>query len=242
MPVLITPNGVHLTRDLSADTLRARARGRSLHAPALSAGDLYDVCGEANEFVRNKRFKPDFCVVWVGDTPPDVLARDSHFSQDVADEAVLFLCVGCDSSGTSYVVLWLDGVLVAACTDEGLRASHAVLSEYGMSEDSFRAMPSAQAKLKEWSATRAAAVVCTAARAWCVDADVFDALEQLPASDAFVVQHDGVAKCAEAAMADVLASGTGAGAETPFDGPPPQLLESPRVAVGAFNEHVRMFF
>jgi hypothetical protein len=230
-----------LRRDLSFETLKSHARSRSLHAPPLTLAELYDVCGAANEMVRNQVAQEEFAVVWLGETPDGSRARSAGLP-DLADIQVLVCVVAGKHPCT---VLWHDGAISAPtqCADEALRACHTLFTSHQLACDDFFPINAAHARLQEWAATRAAAVVATAARAWVAGAAVLGAIEALPPPDAFVVQHDRTAKHADAAIAEVFADD---GTQTPHKefvrpAPPAQTLASDEVCA-AFNDRVRVFF
>jgi len=215
---------MQIHRDLSHETLRSHARGRSLHAPPLTMAQLYDLCGEVNEDVRNVRRRSEFCVVWLGDVPEGATAYASSLTHHDAEHARVIVFVHFDGSQVG-TVLWYNGQIAATCSDEALRATHEVLRAHDMSMGSFQALHTAFARLKEWGPTRQAAVVCTAAKAACGGLDPIEAVEELPPSDAFVVQHDGLAKGSDLAIADVLTHVIAPAAQEPM-----------------FNSNLRMFF
>lgn len=86
LPFLADSRGSRLNRDLSHAALRSHARARSCHAPPLDLTDLYDVCGEANELVRNRRCKFDFAVAWLGDIPEGASSATQALTTEVAEE------------------------------------------------------------------------------------------------------------------------------------------------------------
>jgi hypothetical protein len=124
MPFCVTAT-VEMNRDLSHQTLRSHARGRSLHAPPLTVADLYGVCGQANEDVRNTRLLSEFAVVWLGD-PPDgaTETRALDFTQADAAGASVVLFVHDAGGGTVGCVLWVDGCIASSASDETLRAAN----------------------------------------------------------------------------------------------------------------------
>ena len=199
----------------------------------MSAADLYDVCGEVNEYVRNALSVSDFAVVWLGDAPDSEATHAIEFTAHDASAARVVIFVSVES-GMACSVVWVGGCIASTASDEALRAANALMVSRGMQQRRFQTLTTAYSSAKEWSATRQAGVLCTAARAACASVDVLAALEDLPPSDAFVVQHDGVAKCSDAAIADVLASrddpGRGSEADTPMQ------------PVVMFNSNVRLFF
>ena len=237
----------HLHRDLSFGTLQSHARSRSLHAPPVTAAELYDVCGAANELVRNHNTLADFAVVWLGEPPQGARSRDAGVFPGLLEDARAVVCVQ-DSGRNVSTVLWLDGAILAPlkCPDDALAAAHAFFMANDMAMTDFTAVNTAATLLPEWSATRAAAVVATAARAWCSDVSVLQAIEALPPSDAFVVQHDKVAKLADAAIADILADDSvpPPTPSSPVHPPtqPPVVEASPSEVHLAFNDRVNVFF
>lgn len=236
LPFLVRAGGDRLHRDLSQSTLQSHARSRSLHALPLTPAALYDVCGEANEVARNRRSDPgrsgEFAVVWLGELPEGARARALAFRVEDAADAETLVCVSCDASACAAAV-WLRGTVAATAPDAALAMMHAFLRAHELAESSFRTLDTAHTKSKEWAATRAAAVVATAARAWCHGADVLAAVDHLPRSDAFVVQYDHTVASAEAAMADVLSE-----EEDARDTPAPP----PAHAGMAYNAIARVFF
>ena len=231
--------GARINRDLGQAALQSHARSRSLRAPPLTPAQLYDLCGEANEFARNRGGQPgqsaEFAVVWLGEPPLGAVARALPFLDADADAAVALVCVSCDASAASASV-WDRGTVAATAADGALGRIHDFLSARRLNELTFRPLPAAHSKTKEWAPTRAAAVVATAARAWRRGEDVLAALDQLPRSDAFVVQRDQSAASADAAVADVLLRGNDGGAASRE--PPPQRGDGGV----AFNSQARMFF
>jgi len=225
IPISPARRCMQIHRDLSHETLRSHARGRSLHAPPLTLAQLYDLCGEVNEDVRNVRLRTDFCVVWLGEVPEGSTAYASSLTHQDAEHARVLVCVHCDGAQAS-TVLWYDGHLAATCSDEALRATHELLRVHDMRMGSFQTLNTAFARLKEWGPTRQAAVVCTAAKAACGGLDPIEAVEELPPSDAFVVQHDGLAKGSDLAFADVLT----------------HVLAPAMAPEPMFNSNVRLFF
>lgn len=247
LPFVVSPGGAQLDRDLSHEALRSHARGRSYHEPPFDLAELYDLCGRANETVRNQRFRNGFAVVWLGAVPEGADAATVDFTPADAEGLLAAVFLSVDPGGAASLVLWLDGCVCASCSDDGLRAAHAALVAFDMAEDDFRQLKGAATKNKEWSATRAAAAVATIARAWCAGVSAVEAVESLAPADSFVVQHDGVAKCAEAAMADALRS---MAHESPAEPPPRPPAEAPQAAAQeetptlftqSFNRTLRIF-
>jgi hypothetical protein len=258
VPFLATGRAGRLTRDLSHAALRLHARGRDHHESPMTPTELYDVCGEANELVRNARFCVDFVVVWLAAAPEGAAAFATPFSEADAEEASCIICLN-DTAGVTSFVAWLDGALLAhkQTPDAALRAAHELLSARGVETSDFVELTTTHAKAREWGPTRAAAAVATAARAHALGAPVRAALEALAPTDAFVLQHDGLAKYAEAAMADVLRHGASASAAPAEASPRPGAAaarggaavadagSSPDAAVASgpmFNSTLRLFF
>lgn len=238
-PVCVTTRGALFNRDMSHDTLKSHAKTRSLHSPPLSMAELFDICGEANEYVRNwhsdRKKGNSFAVVWLDSSPPvgNVLAKAIAVPRLEGDEE-LIICVS-PADDYACVVLWAGGNIATTSTDEALRLAHLFFRDNSLSMDTFQTLNTAFSKVKEWSPTRVAAVVATAARSWCHDVDVVNEIEKLPEKDAFVVQYDGTVRCAEAAMADMLRDVT-------LQSELPLPLRTPASSSTSFNGVVNIFF
>lgn len=251
LPVLTGAPTHSLHRDMSFDTLKSHARSRSLHASPLTVAELFDVCGAANELVRNQRASSAFAVVWLGPRPDGARARDA-VAPDMA-EVAFAACVSADDN-VSAVVLWHEGVVAASptCTDAALRRAHALFTQHDMAASDFFTMHAAGTRKAEWSSTRAAAAVATAARAWCAGSPPLAAVEALPPADAFVVQHDRTAVLADAALADAMADDDdgvappaaweAAAAPAPRPAPQSAVVHRTRLPNAAFNDRVGLFF